>query len=589
MKGSATTALRTLVIAVLIQSVSAAMELNVTVALVDIREYQGNIVTIKCAIRNVNLLNQEFYWIHKNVVSSGLTVARQYSNGRFEVSVFKLTLTNLDYYLTISDLMPGDTGDYRCVVVDIRTRRTLAAATATVSLHDHPKALSCSPEGSVSVMEGSLLGISCSSEKVTSPGNMTLTWIPPRNTLTSWDGPQDADWEVVNDSSGSVVKQLNLIVDNKFNDSKFVCATETEVDSYLVYGTCIIGLITVLAVPPGAMDVSVNIRQHQFPLRDGVISGFTCDIVFTPPVSATDYIQRHWQIPSEIDYNRTFHSGNPIQRNVYIGVLVQDSGSVLECAVTFRGKVYIGNITLHVTRESIPDTTLAYPTAATNSAYPTTATNSVPTRTLPPTSNLPWYTEPSSIAIISGAAVVLLLLTILMVVCLTCRRRRKLNRNTVQEAQLRSEQDTGYSPVYLNSRPLTMFSENIYNEASDPTTGPPDAFGGENIYHETVGPTVTSTFVGNNIYHEAVDPTDPLSTEGENVYQEAAEVVVLPLNESQEDVLISESEEVHFECGSPVPELELYAETVENILYVPLTEEVILEDGYSTVLETQLR
>ena len=104
-----------------------------------------------------------------------------------------------------------------------------------------------------------------------------------------------------------------------------------------------------------------------------------------------------------------------------------------------------------------------------------------------------------------------------------------------------------------------------------------------------MGPTVTSTFVGNNIYHEAVDSTDPLSTEGENVYQEAAEVVVLPLNESQEDVLISESEEVHFECGSPVPELELYAETVENILYDPLTEEVILEDGYSTVLETQLR
>ena len=512
----------------------SAMRLDVTVTPSAITEQHGRIITMTCNIRNMNHLDQTPYWLHEippstiRYISAGSQKISPYDT-RIDVSAFNFQGHNLNYYLTISGLKNTDGGIYRCVVVDTRTGTVTGEDSTTVTVLNSPYSPLCIPDGKVSVMEGILLKMSCSSEKTESPSSMMLSWTPTINTIPASDGPHDSDWMVVDENINSIEKQLSVTGAHTYNNSKFLCTITSEKDGFEIYGTCIIGPIIVLPVPP-EMEISLSLSHTAFPLYDGGIAYFACEVTLSPPVIPGDSLQRYWKTSPQINSSRVFQSENTIQTSILIDVRVHDNGVILMCMVTFRDVNYRANVTLQVIRNAtIPGTTIAYPTAA---------TTLLSTRALPQPSNLPWYATPSTILIIAGIAVFLVLIAILFG-CLTHLRRRH-NREREQE----HVQNMSRHPP-LNLRPLTTLSENIYNEATEPPT-----------------------------------------TFSENIYHEAAEPAVLPSNEGLEFLQNSETEEQRYvECGSPQPQLELYAETVENVLYVPLSPQESLDVGYSTVVE----
>ncbi|XP_071800033.1 uncharacterized protein [Asterias amurensis] len=165
------------------------------------------------------------------------------NNGRFifDTSVDKATQTVVQDF-TITNVQRADTDEYVCHINDpisIGGNTIVARSSVTLSVLYFPSASfpMCSPAGPITVDAWTELDMRCSSES--SHGRVTMTINPTIQTsrYTNWA-------LVINDDSDTVLRTLDLTVDDADNGVAFDCVIASMYFAGM-HGTCQIGPITV--------------------------------------------------------------------------------------------------------------------------------------------------------------------------------------------------------------------------------------------------------------------------------------------------------------------------------------------------------
>ncbi|XP_071800038.1 uncharacterized protein [Asterias amurensis] len=184
---------------------------------------EGGQVEMRCTATNLEP-NHIVEWRTEDPIETlrwgGATVFN--NNGRFifDTSVDKATQTVVQDF-TITNVQRSDTDEYVCIVNDplsIGGGLVVATSNVTLSVLYFPSASfpMCSPAGPITVDAGTELDMRCSSES--SHGTVTMTINPTIQTsrYTNWTS-------VINDDSDTVLRTLDLTVDDADNGVAFDC------------------------------------------------------------------------------------------------------------------------------------------------------------------------------------------------------------------------------------------------------------------------------------------------------------------------------------------------------------------------------
>ncbi|XP_071800037.1 uncharacterized protein [Asterias amurensis] len=164
------------------------------------------------------------------------------NNGRFIFDTSGVNTQTVVQDFTITNVQRADTDEYVCNVNDPLPgggNTIVATSSVTLSVLYFPSASfpMCSPAGPITVDAGTVLDMRCSSES--SHGTVTMTINPTIQTsrYTNWIS-------VINDDNDTVVRTLDLTVDDADNGVAFECLISSMYFDGM-QSTCQIGPITV--------------------------------------------------------------------------------------------------------------------------------------------------------------------------------------------------------------------------------------------------------------------------------------------------------------------------------------------------------